>query len=533
MIVHSTDNLGSTSYIENGSQSRILFARSLSLVIPWIGFILQCRLATGWPDIGCSLIASLGATFVNFQYFRRDRLYNYPLSTLVVIGFSVTLLQGPLLFTALEGNPITYNLKVPIYTFAHAFAAVIVSIASHSVYRSSKFFTAYRKRLSNTLIRIKLFKPLTIFEVIVMGLIGTLSLGAASWIPSLQGTFVLKIIQGFQFFGTIPFAYLLSGLWGNEIPPSVATPRFSKILCFLFFILIVIISLGRNTRGTFVIPIVSLLLGLFFQWFYGLIKIRLWQMLSFSAAILFVLPLITDVSTAIVMLRGSASRSYTAPALVGETIKLLQHRDDIQKFRDSMFDFNLNRAWSESYVNNVFLARFSNAKFPDNSLVSALALTQSDQTEIANFQMLRLLSFFPQPILDLFSISPEVKKSVQQNSIGDELFFLENRSKYVLGGFRTSHFIGSGVAGFGYFYLAILFFVLIPIYMLVDAQALGVMHRSPIISAFAITQLTAWFTLSNNESVVSFVGFVIRLYWEPLFLFISARWALKHMQISI
>jgi len=104
-----------------------------------------------------------------------------------------------------------------------------------------------------------------------------------------------------------------------------------------------------------------------------------------------------------------------------------------------------------------------------------------------------------------------------------------------LGRFRTGHFFGTGTAGFGLGYLVILLLGFLLVFPLVDAHAVvaaGGSSIAPLISAVAITQLIAWFTFSNAESVIATLAFPLRGFIEPVFLFALIRWLLARVRVA-
>ena len=91
---------------------RIAGARKLLLLLPGIGFIWQLLLVHSTQNVVSTLLAAIGSYIISYDAFRRQRLYRYPMSTLVQLGFGITLLFGPLLFTAMEGRPMIDNTEL-------------------------------------------------------------------------------------------------------------------------------------------------------------------------------------------------------------------------------------------------------------------------------------------------------------------------------------------------------------------------------------------------------------------------------------
>jgi hypothetical protein len=514
---------------------RIADMRPLVVCLPWIGFAWQGVVARSSEDVFCAFLAASGAFLLLFDSFRPQRFFRYPLSTFIVIGFAVTLQLGPLLFTAIEGNTITFNLMVPTDTFWHGLLVSVVCVLSHAIYRQVKLLEYLRIFLQGLLLRLSLFQPLCSVEVIVMGAVGVFALAVSSWFGSLvESTVILKFIQGFQFLSVIPVAFLLPGLWSGSVG-SKSQLLGKPLLMFIFFMaLIVGVSVGRNSRAPFVLPVACLMLGLVLEWLYGQIRIRLVSILAALFSVLIFLPLATDLATAMVMVRGL--RGDMPPAeLVDQTISQFQDRDSIRNYRIATSDLGLTSEWSENYVSNVFLSRFTNAKYPDNSLENAARLSPSSREAIAAFQWRRLLAILPSPILSLFVDATEFKEDLTRFSFGDKLYSLASGARYEFGGFRAGHFFGTGMAGFGYGYLLILLCGLLMLFPLVDAHALVPFQgflASPLISVVAITQFITWFSFSNSESVVEILAFPLRGFIEPVVLFALLRWLLGRVRFS-
>lgn len=516
---------------------RIQRTRRVLLLLPWLGLAWQGLLAQTPIDWLTACLAASGSFLVFFDAFRPRRLYRYPLSTLVVLGFGVTLQLGPLLFTALEGHSITFNLVVPVATFGHGLLASLVCLLAHAIYRQAPWLRHLRTTVQRVLLQLKLFKPLRTAEVVAMGLVGVFALALTSWFPGLaQASVVLtKFIQGFQFFSIIPAAYLLQSLWRTDTTSVESSKTRKPLVLFLLFIaLIVLVSVGRNARAPIIVPLSCLLIGLALEWLYGLIRLRLSAVLAAGLSIVLILPIATDLATAMVMVRGQRGDVSTLKLLV-QTFDQLQDRDAIQRYRFSMSEIGLTSDWSENYVSNLFLARFANAKFPDNSLENASRLSLAGRDEMASFQWLRLLSTLPGPLLSILGVSEVTKLEVTSFSFGDKLYALASGSQYALGGNKTGHFFGTGVAGFGFGYLLILLVGLLFVFPLVDAHALlssAGSHASPLISMVAITQFIGWFTFSNAESVTAVLAFSLRGFIEPVFLFALARLLLLRVRAA-
>ncbi|WP_457767532.1 hypothetical protein [Cyanobium sp. ULC082] len=503
-------------------QPRITRVRGLVLALPWVGFVVQCFLASTSTDILCSLLAATGSYLLLYDCFREIRFLRFPLSTLVLIGFAVTLQLGPLLFTAMEGNSITNILQVPYTTFSHSLVVSAVCILAHWIYRNSAILYQLKAAVQHIMLRLYIFKPLHSSEVIWMGALGTFALAVSSWFNNqVTNTIVLKFIVGFDFLSIIPASFLLCRLLGMN--DRLERNKFVQpLLIYLGFqALIVVTSVGRGARGPFLVPIVCLIIGFAFEWLYGLIRIRLSIFISLALVLLLALPTVTDLATAIVMarfLRGD----IPAQELLAVTLELMKDRETLRQYTIGK-TLKLSEDRNDTYVSNLFLARFVNARYPDISLTFSQRITPQAGLQMARIQFLRVVSIFPGPVLDLFGLA-KLKDLALSGSMGDFLMSLANTgSIYMVGGFFAGHFFGTGMAGFGYGYLIILLLGLLLVFPLLDSHALLSSHMIPVFSAVAITQLFPWLTFSSSESVASFFIFSFRTFFEPILLFFLVR----------
>jgi len=517
----------------------IVVTRAWLLLLPWLGFFAQVFIDSSYINVTCSALAATGSFLIFFDALQISRLYIYPLSTWVLVGFGVTLQLGPLLFTAIEGKPISYNLELPIEVLLNSFVVTILIILSHKIYRRSVDLAKLRFKVQNWLSRGGIFRPLSLLEALCMTLIGVFSLAFVYWFPNLTSVRVItKFVQGFQFLSIIPSAFFLQGLvrsalQANSIHPIVGR-KLPLVVLGISTILIAIVSLGRGARGIFFLPIVSLLLGISVEWLFGMIRVRISYLLGLLLTLVFLLPLASDLATAIVMVRTFRG-SVPAVELAQLTLDALQDRSGIESYRQRQYERLASTTYDESYVNNPLLSRFANLKYPDLSLIDASGIPpgSTSEKEYRKFQFQRMLVELPAPLLTLFGMSANEKDKILRPSWGDKLHGLSLGVTEV-GGKRVTHFFGTGKVGFG-----LLLYVLIPIslllpFSLIDAHSHIDMSMSqgfipPRFSIVAITQLYGWLTFSNYATATDFLVFPIRAFIEPIILFIIVRWSLRFL----
>ena len=71
-----------------------------------------------------------------------------------------------------------------------------------------------------------------------------------------------KFIQGYQFFSVIPIVFCLKHLWSHDPVTSSKSFRKHQFIFIVFTALILMLSMGRNSRAVFVVPLACL----FWDW---------------------------------------------------------------------------------------------------------------------------------------------------------------------------------------------------------------------------------------------------------------------------
>lgn len=506
----------------SGSNSFIFRFVQFSWLVLIVCSILQVGLF--WSPInalGVGFVA-LAWLLVTKVFFRLGTLRTYPLSSFIIIGFTTTQFYFPLVFTLLEGKPIIFNLELPVEVFSHSLAGLLVLMITHLLYRSFSKFTLNRQ--SSILVKAGFFSPPTERQLWFMGVLGLLSMFYVYFYsPSIgQGTTSGgKFIQGLIPFSYAPFFIPFSRLYGKR----TASLRQVIPMLVVFTLLLFVVSLGRNSRGAFMLGFASVGFALGLGLLLGQLKINLFTFRNIVIAavgfLFFTGPLV-DLSTAMVVVRGQRNDVPRAE-LVALTLETYQDKEAIRLYKQAAL--GKEREWDEHYMDNLFLARFSNLKYNDASLVEASKLSEQDQ-DMLNFTMDRFWSTFPQPVLSILGLQVD-KSTVISYSFGDYLHYKAGAGVSVLGGFRTGHFAGTGMAAFGYWYLFILGVCMLPVFYLYDKLVLRNFRKGfttgkagpPLFSFCGLLGLTAIFRFLPAESVVQPMEFLLRGCLQMLLLY--------------
>lgn len=485
----------------------------------------------------CVAMIIAGYAVVAMFFLNKRTFERHPMSSFAVLGFAGTHLIFPLLFVSLEGKMVTYNLEVPIQTFGWTLLCLLTLTAVHLAYRNSKQMTRSRGWLqARPLKKLRVLAPPTIFQIWVMGILGLAAIFYIYYYSRGVGRVVSgpvdKLIQGIAPFTYSPFLMLASGVYGARLRSA----RFQQIALCVFTIVLFIVSLGRNSRGSFMMGFASPGFAYIIGYLLGTVpnKIFSFRNLVVLSGVLWLLtgPL-ADLATSMVMVRGQ-KRDVSPSKLISLTMEMYHDKEAIYRFRQQSNE--AEKDWDEKYVTNVFLARFCNVKYVDNGIELASRLTPESRAEIFWFTWKRFLSTFPRPLIEALGL-PADKDIVNAMSFGDKLYYEVTKDPRVLGGLRTGHFLGNGLAAFGVWFLPLFGLVSLPTFFLLDtfsirrplegqaSQLLGGNKRvlransQPMVTTIAFVGLLdiyTYFVLFFQESIAVNAAWVIRAWPQTI-----------------
>lgn len=503
------------------STLQITRLRPALLWVPWLGLAVQILISSEPINAACALLAALSGWLLLLDSFVDERWLAYPLSSFVLLGLATVKSIGPLLFTALEGHPLIYNLAEPLRLFTWLTLLSLVFIVSHWLYRHQRWLSDLRDWLSARLAQLlavnqSLERP----DVMLLFLLGCIGWAAFTLLEpgSSEEPLVVKLAEGFTPLSSVIVVLvcrpLIQRRW--RAPQVVDLQLLAGGL-----ITLLVISFAVNSRSVFAVPLLSLLLALLFEALFGLLRVRRRTLLAFGLAVVVGMPFLTDLATTIVLTRDYRS-SVNAAELVSMTLDQMGRRDELAERRQADREAGFND-WDEVYLDNVFLARFCNLKFDDNALSLEHRLSSTGRDLMRLYYLERLYATAPRYILDLFGIDNDEKLTINDRSFGDELYALSTGEKSARGGFRTGHLIGSDLAVFGVWSLPLLALVLLPLFAMVDAlQARP--RGEPLLNPLVITQLVPLLTLSNAESLITLVQFMLRGLPQIVLTYALAAW---------
>ena len=456
------------------------------------------------------------------SFLKPATLSRYPLSSLLVFGFTTTQLYFPLLFTSLENKPIIFNLDLPYQVFLHSGAAMLVVVAAHAVYRA--LMTRGRAR-PTILLKLGFFDPPADLQLWLMGGIGLAATyyvylySSIAW--EVTGAASDKVIQALIPFSYAPFFIPFGKLYGSNKP---LTARMLLLLVG-YTLLLFVVSIARNSRGGFMIGfssvgfayVMGLLLGLYKTQFFTVRNL----VIALGAYWLFTGPIV-DIGSAMVVVR-SQRHDITYTELLANTWDAYNDKEAIRLYRLSVADeTKVKGTWDENYLNNIFLARFCNLKFNDLSLTKATLLTEYDP-RMLRYSIDYVLAELPQPALDALHLTSVDKITLKGASVGDYLYYITDGPPTVLGWYLTGHFAGTGMATFGWWYLLVLGVGMVPLYFVIDKLFLRLRPAAPgsALPAFrfslcGVLVLDNIFRFLPVETVISIPNYLLRGWFQLL-----------------
>lgn len=530
-IVNELDNTNNNAH--KHAYKRIIQARSWLLLLPFIGLSLQILIDPGRENTVASLLAASGSFLAIYVAFTYKRLTQYPLSTLIVLGFGFILNLVPLLLTTAERKPLIFNLNLPIYTFFHCFLITCVALLAHAAYRKLIILQRVKLFVQSLLIRMRLFDQIAFKEVWLYAIIGFIatyfnradSLGVGPQITGLPSSPLLKLIEGFKFLTAIPVVYYLQSLWSPRRFSNLGIIRSPLVNVVVYILSLSLVAIATNTRAVVLLPLATLFLGLIMGALYGLFRLKSSILIGVFVALFFMAPLVSDLTSAMRMARGF--RGDVSPVdLVFITFDNLQDRDGLRRFQEGVAQsYETSGLWDMSYYDNELINRFANIKVVDQSLELDTEIGPQGRIEMLDHHINRMISVLPTPFITALGFRPELKAETITMSWGDKHLNLA-LGYPVFSAFRVTHFSGTGMSAFRYAYLLILLPGLLVVFTFADAHCISSSRSNPalpLLSIIGFASLFIWFLIPIRSDLNWFYLFGAREFWEPVLLLFGLR----------
>lgn len=512
----------------------------------WSFIVLaQCAIWPSWDGFWGALAVLSGGSFGLFFCLRRQILLCYPISTSIILGFTLYYFILPPLVTIVEIKPLTTNLESPNLVFLHSLICLTSLILAHNVYRSSRILNT-----AKSITQEKIYKPLGFFrtpsnaQLILIGIIGLTAMAAKVFFGGTAqggGTEVFfKILHGIYPLSYAPYCILIKSLVGGK---SETSKKWLLILT-LYTLALAIIAVGSNSRANLFMGIMSIFLAYTYGVLTGLLPLISLKKIVLSILAIFSLSTpATDLAISMIVVRQQRVET-SAFDLISETLKAYQDKEGLRVTKSLLLEDVAG--WDETYVENVFFARISNLKFPDNSIALAANLTATQVEQLRSIELQRVISILPTPLISLFGLSVD-KAFVNSGSGGDFLYATATGNRSGIGAFRTGSIFASGYSLFGWLYPCILFIICTITFPLIDSSTKIVKLRSnnpysleatPIFNTVTIATFFSWvFYLTSAatgiEAMSDLGDYALRGWLQTLLIYTVAYWTSYQLLILI
>lgn len=532
----------------SSNRDRFLHPRTLFL-IAWSIMVLVQMLC--WPSpesLNVALLLLTGGVLGVLTVGREDILREYPISSIIMLGYTASYFLLPPIATFAEGKPVTHRLVNPEMIFLHAVLCLCAFLGAHWIYRRSRLLAAVRH-----LFAYRIYRPLGFFNApgnVQLLVLGAMGLAAMSYQIFVVGSVQLessgmeasaqnRLMQGLYPLAYLPYCCLIRPLIGDLRTPL--TLRW-KLIIVVYTAVLIVISIGNNSRSAFLLGIASIGFAYAFGVATRMLSARLIRprnILIGIVAILVVQGPVADMAASMVIVRGERS-NVPAAELVESTLSTMLDRRALEQFRQADTNDGATAAsggWDEYYVDNLFLARLSNLKFADESLSLAMQQDDNARSRMRDIEWQRLFGLLPRPVIAALGVQVD-KDFVSTSSGGDLMLFVTTGDYDVLRGFRTGSLFGAGFALFGWFYPLVLAAIVMLIFALADANTIR--KRLPVPDRYGRRWAPAFFPLSvvllfswcfhltsaatGVESVSGLTAFILRGIPETILVYTLAYW---------
>jgi ABC-type multidrug transport system fused ATPase/permease subunit len=501
----------------------------------FVCFFIQLRLDFSGQSL-LTLVTNLVGFLLLFLLMQKQNVIRNPLPSLTLIGFGLSYFYLPVVARTVEGSSVVEGLDNPVATMLLALSHYIFFIGAYLVASKTTFGIKGTRFLSTSILQpFGVFKIPSKEQLLFFGGVGflTSAIYVFTWIPGTNedsiGPF-LKLARSLGIFLLAPFFLFLPGIMGARFELN----KRLYIILSCYFVILVILAVSYNRRILIFEGIASLLIGFALVYF---LKSRvtsikaprkfLWMWVGAVLAV----PILSQLALAMVFVRDQRN-DLTRVEILSETLRAVGNSEAIDNFvRDSA---DKDKDWNERYLRNIFLNRVCNLKFTDNAISEKNRLTERQKELITKTELEKILCIFPSFVLEKFNIRVD-KDYLMSFSMGDYLHFQDGAHPSALGGFRTGSMLVSGVLIFGSFSPLMLGIFSIPIFIMFNSLSFSFRSGNEIHTKICLIGLISLFKITffltsaatGCESFVQLMLFLVRSFWELLFIYAIVYWSFQ------
>lgn len=429
--------------------------------------LLVCVVLQLWIDPSYENTLSVwmtgGAAVLLVEYLRRSRPFDdAPLSSLALLGFSVTSQLASLVAQTAQWTAYIELLRVPVTTFGILASVQLMAILVHYVYRRFEPLQAFKDGVAATVLTPlgvhAVPQPLVLWCMSSIGVASLLQGGAQF------GDVSGKALQALEFMTWLPFLILV---YERHFGEAYCSFKKQAPLVLLYALMVFGVGMARNARSLmFIGPMIAVLL-------YLMVSVRTpgaiprKSMVKVAAGVVLAgvaVMVVSDLVTAMVVTRDKRDTS-TRWEMVQETYHALTDRTRIQAYRDAGYLDTVNKPYDEVYLTNPVLARFSETKFHDNMFYFGGRFGDREREDLIKEVGMQILVLMPQPLIDWLDLN--IKKWEYSYSMGD--FYVDADHGGGVGSYFTGSIWADLLVMFGVFMPFAAMLMMLLTFMLLDA----------------------------------------------------------------
>ena len=458
--------INSSNYIESNS-SKI---KNLSIIFLILCSLIQLIVLKNYNNIFSILFLFLSNLLILNYCFKKETIFNYPVSIFSIIFFNIYANGGTLFFKSILFEDLTQNLYQPNHTFFLLLVFNVIILFTHFFYTKIKFFDRVKLKINNLYSFIKInnenkvmIKDFFILLGISTGVFACISFtffGNFIYLQKKTGpNFLGDIINGINIFYISGIIAFYSKKFYNF---SFSKKDFSLI--FLSGIAIFYLSLGLNSRSAFFdLAFVGLLIYVFY-FFIGYYEIKVLRLNK-----IFIVFILLFFSTSLV---DRFSETYIESREIRDKTNPVQNvKNHFSTFLDSKiiknYDFYTStNIFNENYYKVNLLNRINIIKATDNVLYAKKFIGNKQLDNLVDYEKGQIISILPSPLIKLFSQSFD-KNNFLNFSMTSKIFIEADRT---FGGSKSNGLIYPIVYIYNdYSFYLLFFFILILSFLFLDS----------------------------------------------------------------
>ena len=397
-----------TNVFLNHSQNNISKFKKYYILFIFICGSVQLILSENFTDLTVLFYVILINILILFYCFQSNKFKLFPISYLIIFFSFFFNAASALFLKTLELNKVSSNLYLPKDIYFFLLISTILIIATHMIY--VKNYTKNKKSFTFNLIQkfglykidLNLLFYLGVFSLIMQVLYTFDLMGIGYNNTNILGGYgvLTDFMLGYNPFYILIFQLILSKHLFNK------NYSINKIVYFLFFLIVIYISIATNRRDILFFGILNLLMILVTIFLLGKIQIDKKQFLKyFSIFIILLLSsgTILKLNYAYLIERNNVSRATftNLTSFLSTFSKINNNKNFYKNFKSNMRFTVTSKINIQNYYDSLIFERLNPIKYADNILFFSKRLDKNTLNEIKSHSFNRMLSIIPQPFINI------------------------------------------------------------------------------------------------------------------------------------